>query len=801
MLGAEGTVTLWKGGCKRVDNLVFRSTEANARITLTSDESVPDGGFDMYFKVDGVPPDIDFIPCPGPDICWKHERCAGTVGVCTCNLGYTGEDCSKHILCCNDPAVCTDCVCDLDPANVITVAPDGDDTYGTGQMMNVSDYNTAHKAVATLTKAFELAEKDGTVFVYPGEYVGGTNCDVAVNKEVTIQRFKGSKYTIIDCEDAQCTITLTDFDSTIEGLQFRRASANSGGALNIIQSTPTFIDVQVNNATSDIGGGIYAQDSTITMGNSKISYSSATNRGGGTHLQDSSLDMTLSYIDDCSADTGGGLSMTGVDASIRTNSATKGGDIGSADTATISGLLLHNNGGIYAESGTHIISSSTIDTNTATTGGGLTLGATTSASLSISAVKQNTAATGDGDGLYNIETNLAVSLDTFVLEENDANRSGGALLNNCDVTLSDATMTFASGGGMYIYQGRPMILTASIESSSASTDGGGLTLESSTSNLVINDNEAVQGGGLHLTSSVVTGSSISVTSNRATEVGGGLYGTGQLALDHITIDACTSVVDGGGAYTTESTNEFDTCDITKSNAVRGGGIFMTSTTVTWTSSLVADCIATHSSCVYADTSSITGGDYSGNAATYGESFALVGSISLTDVTAHSSTAVYGAGMYSIDATLALSSCTIWDNTASDSGDAFGYGGGIYFDATTTTHLTLSITDNAADYGGGLALAETSFVPLDSETLSVTSNKATRNGGNAYITGASTPNKAELQDGQVAYGGGIAFINGATASLNGVWIELGHNGFTWMVLQVLPFTMLLYAIILLLIVLA
>ena len=128
----NSTQLLWQGGCERYGGVAFRGNKNEAlRIELISDESVSRGGFDAVYEVNGPSPEFDFTPCPGPAVCSSHGTCPGTMGRCSCNVGYTGEDCSNHIICCSDPEVCTHPVCSLESGNLIVVSGAGDDIQGT----------------------------------------------------------------------------------------------------------------------------------------------------------------------------------------------------------------------------------------------------------------------------------------------------------------------------------------------------------------------------------------------------------------------------------------------------------------------------------------------------------------------------------------------------------------------------------------------------------------------------------------------------------------------------------------------
>ena len=790
MIGASGTETLWKGGCTRISDLVFRSTEADAdvKITFTSDATVPAGGFDLYFEVDGVPPDTDFIPCPGPNICSKHGRCAGSAGVCTCNLGFTGEDCSNHIVCCDDPDVCTDDVCGLDPATVITVATDGNDVDGTGEMMTVSDVGTAHKAVASLSRAIELATAGDVVFVYPGLYSGSANCDLQVNKNIQIRGFRGSQYTIIDCSNTDRVLSLVDFTSSVEGLQFIDATATDGGAVHVLRGSPSFVDVQIKDSTADSGGGIFAKDATVSLTSSAITGTQGTVRGGGIYLQDSLLNMDLSYVSDCSSALGGGVyltgssSVTGVDASIRSNTATTGGGLASTGSSTIDGVLVYQNtadngAGVSLSTGTHTITRTTVEDNTAVDGAGIHVSSATSATISLSVVKANTA-TQNGGGLF-LETDLTVSLDTSSVESNNANRGGGLYLNDCAATVQDMTVSTCSaveGAGVYVEQGSPIFERATIEDTTSTASGGGLTLNLATlsaTTMALNRNAAVNGGGVHMIGSSLTGSGIVLLTNTATEKGGGIYGTGANTIEDASIESCTGA-DGGGVYFTASTTAVRRCTVKDCTAsANGGGLYLDDTSIEFTTTVIEANEAVNGGGLHAAASTIDGGQYTLNKATNGGSLSLTGVVSVSNVIIDYSQAILGGGVYSKDAVVDFNDCTIRDNMATyPDMPTISHGGGLYLLSSTATHSNVAVTTCTAGNGGGLALVQSSFDALNSEILRISDSIALHSGGNVFCEDNGALHKAELVNGQASNGGGIALSN-ANFELSDIVIENSH----------------------------
>jgi predicted outer membrane repeat protein len=100
----------------------------------------------------------------------------------------------------------------------------------------------------------------------------------------------------------------------------------------------------------------------------------------------------------------------------------------------------------------------------------------------------------------------------------------------------------------------------------------------------INNNKAKRGGGIY--TATVRGVGIdlsSVTNNTATEVGGGMYTSGRLNVQNVTVSDNTAGGNGGGTYCNHGPNSycsFSFSTIANNRAARGGGIYRVSDTAT-----------------------------------------------------------------------------------------------------------------------------------------------------------------------------------------------------------------------------
>jgi hypothetical protein len=267
--------------------------------------------------------------------------------------------------------------------------------------------------------------------------------------------------------------------------------------------------------------------------NSTLSGNFADASGGGMANYEGVLAISNSHIDDNSADlVGGGIVNWGGEVTLTYSGVSDN----SADDA----------GGIYNE------------------GVALSVGVAT---LSRTTIEENTAAQGDGGGIWNNALGEIALIDRTLISNNTASDpggpggSGGGIRNDGTLTLADSTVS---------------------ANTAASSDGGGMsnygTATISDSDLSENKATAGKGGGIHNEGSLTLNNSL-VSHNRGASQGGGIFNSasGELSVTNSLIwyndaDALgPDVVGGGGVYTCgEATISNST--VTGNGAYSVGGI-------------------------------------------------------------------------------------------------------------------------------------------------------------------------------------------------------------------------------------
>jgi len=190
-----------------------------------------------------------------------------------------------------------------------------------------------------------------------------------------------------------------------------------------------------------------------------------------------------------------------------------------------------------------------------------------------------------GGGIYN-EYGTSTITDS-IISSNSASDYGGGIYNEygtSTITITGSTISgnsAADGGGIYNEQGTATITGSIISSNSASNYGGGIyngaTLTITDSS--ISGNSASDGGGIYHWSGILTLNGGTISGNTATvSDGGGIYvGIGGLTLNGGTISGNTAADYGGGIYIYNSSPTIQNNTISGNTvSVSGGGIFVNS---------------------------------------------------------------------------------------------------------------------------------------------------------------------------------------------------------------------------------
>ena len=241
----------------------------------------------------------------------------------------------------------------------------------------------------------------------------------------------------------------------------------------------------ISGCEADAGGGLYADNSTVTINNGTISEcTAAIKEGGGLYATNgSTININSGTISKCtaSADNGGGLYADNSTVTI------SGG--------TISGCKGVWGGGLYAENSSTIeISGGTISGCTVGAGGGLFVDSSTVRISGGIISKCITSDTGNGGGLYAYNSTLNITGGT--IKDNKAAHGGGVALigkttfekpiTNWTVIGNEAYATGGVGGGIKLENGSMDVSAGSNRIYNNTADGHGADI------FLLNDSSTIK---------------------------------------------------------------------------------------------------------------------------------------------------------------------------------------------------------------------------------------------------------------------------------------------------------------------
>lgn len=182
-----------------------------------------------------------------------------------------------------------------------------------------------------------------------------------------------------------------------------------------------------------------------------------------------------------------------------------------------------------------------------------------------------------------------------------------------------------------------------------------------------------------------------------------------------------------------------------------------------------------------------------------------GILTMTNTVLSNNYASVGGGVYQLNSASTITDCTFSDNMASRYGGGFyqhsgestlfniiitnnvavEYGGGIYLTWTTTTITDCSITSNIAAYGGGISTSGA----LTINNSDISGNTATRHGGGIQLSESSaeltvsnstiTNNTAYTESGGGIYNDSNGVINVSSSKISGnKALQYGNGGGVW-----------------------
>ena len=417
-----------------------------------------------------------------------------------------------------------------------------------------------------------------------------------------------------------------------------KATGNGGGICAEDNSTVTVVGGEISSNTStgveqttSGGGGLYTNNSTVTLDKVTITGNKAINDfrndGGGILAAGSDLTITGSTITKNTApDCGGGLFLSHTNANItgstiEGNQAKKGAgvylndspDVAEADctgshTHNITDTNINRNtassmgGGMYVGQSNVTLTGSTLDGNVTTDktggqGGAIVAYSAGDITLDSTTVTNNYAAAGGG--IYSLGT--AVS-DTHITLRNNTKFTGNtatsgagiylahSLGNNILLELSDSAIdnntASSGGGGIFAYNGVQINANKASFNGNKAASGAGIYLYGQnnkvmaelTDSFIDNNIASDWGGGIFAYNGAeVKANNTSISNNKGGNAGGLLVwnnSSAELSNGSKVIGNTATNGNGGGVYAINGTVTATDCDIIHNTATgNGGGIY------------------------------------------------------------------------------------------------------------------------------------------------------------------------------------------------------------------------------------
>ncbi len=329
-------------------------------------------------------------------------------------------------------------------------------------------------------------------------------------------------------------------------------TASLGGGLyitaqgNVIAAPTAHVEVS-GNVASVSGGGIYLERyGRLSLASADIEGNTATVSGGGIHV-DAFVDYTAATPDLPNVDLGELVALS------NNSSDGEGGGLYAGYTRAyhiaFTGVASNNNanrGGAMSliGNGRLRMSGAEISSNTALTlGGGISLQSGVRFEMGASEIHHNNANRGGGLAIVGGTLTAMPSSTGLLIHDNTATDGGGIAIDQTSAAAFDGdcgtggcmiseNVATSRGGGLYS-EGSPMLMGRGwIIDGNQAVDGGAIALQGGSfeskdaganDSLVISNNTATNGGGIHVGASTLILRSTRLAANHASTAGGGLY--------------------------------------------------------------------------------------------------------------------------------------------------------------------------------------------------------------------------------------------------------------------------------------
>ena len=377
--------------------------------------------------------------------------------------------------------------------------------------------------------------------------VVGTNItDVAASFGGT----EGAASDLLDDNSRVFNITSSTTEATLTGLTITGGRTTStsdvgGGIFNDDGSLTVTNSIISGNSTSGLlahGGGIYSDNGALTVTNSTISGNSTSggsSEGGGIYSDNGALTVTNSTISGNSTSGGnsGGGGISNDDGTLTVSNSTISDNSTSSENS--------GGGGIYSRSGDLTVTNSTISGNS--TSGGYAVGGGIYSRYALQTVTNSTVSGNStagnfsgGGGIHSRNAPLTVTNATISGNSTSGdNASGGGIFSDTNLTTQTTTITNSTiynntaadaGGGIFNRDGLLQVFNSTVSGNEAAIGGGIASYGNSFARTELSSTIVAGNTATNIGNDVST-QGASDTDNSFVSLGNNLIGDGQVGAE------------------------------------------------------------------------------------------------------------------------------------------------------------------------------------------------------------------------------------------------------------------------------
>ena len=323
-------------------------------------------------------------------------------------------------------------------------------------------------------------------------------------------------------------VFLSESTASFSSCTFKNNDSYQGGGLYVTASTIELTDCIIKGNSSTLkGGGLQLrQGSDATLLRTEVSANESDDQGGGVNIEDSDLScQNCSVLDNIAGSSGGGVAVDG---------ALSAGTTFSGKNSVISGnQSVGAGGGLYVWDAKLTLSGELSDNSISGDGkgAGLYYG---KAKLTLTDLDVSGHSAGDGGAIFVSSTATKVVASGGTWSDNSSSSDGGVLYSGAPLELTDTVVqnnsAVGAGGGVFVDSQTTTVDGATFTGNSAGKDGGGLKVykaEATVKTSSFLGNTAPIGAGYYhhavsVGSSKATVISCTFDGNSASTRGGGL---------------------------------------------------------------------------------------------------------------------------------------------------------------------------------------------------------------------------------------------------------------------------------------